>query len=222
MRTSKNTILEQGIKGLLTLAAPFQKFIDKPGYTHEFCNSQALIILANDGYAEYAAFYNKYLSELNKGVYWADSDWKNINHYFNPATGKGLWHCTNAVETMQGYYHQALQLLYQHEIKKSIFFLGAALHLLQDLCEPHHARGKLLSGHKGFEQWAQLNCAKFKINSGVLCNNTSSLAAFAIKNSKVGADFLSWVSNGEDQSKYEVVAKELLPLAQRSTAGLLI
>ncbi len=32
-----------------------------------------------------------------------------------------------------------------------MFYLGAALHLVQDMCVPHHSLGIIFDGHKEFE-----------------------------------------------------------------------
>ena len=146
--TIKTTSMESCIHMMLAAVSPLQKVLDKPGFTHEVCNRQAPIILKNDGLEKYAELLAPFEVDLNLGVYWADKDWKNNNHYFEPHTHRGLWNFNNAVDTFEMYYQHSLKYLRQYDIKKSIFYLGAAAHLLQDLCVPHHARAKLLNGHK--------------------------------------------------------------------------
>lgn len=222
MQSSKSRRVESGIKLLLAVAAPFQKFIDKPGYTHEFCNKQAVEILASDGYHDFAEFIKSYLPEINNGVYWADQGWKNINHYYVPTSGKGLWNCSNALEIMEVYYNKSLQGIREGQGKVSAFFLGATAHLLQDLCVPHHARARLFSGHKEFEYWAQQNCTLFPANQHGIYNYNLTIYDLARRNAEVAADFLSWVQHENDLTGYEKSIKVLLPLAQLSTAGLFL
>lgn len=218
----KTTPIENCIHLMLGVVSPLQKVLDKPGFTHEFCNRQALAILRNDGLEKYADLLAPFEAELNQGVYWADKDWKNVNHYFEPHTRKGLWNFNNAIDTFEMYYQYSLQYLRQYDVKKSIFYLGAATHLLQDLCVPHHARAKLLYGHKAYEQWAQAHCKDYETATGGLYNEISSPKDLAIKNAETAADFFDWVRYEGDTIFYGKVTSNLLTLAQRSTAGLFL
>jgi len=218
----KTTPMESCIHIMLAAASPLQQVLDKPGFTHEFCNRQALAILRNDGLEKYSDILASFEEELNLGVYWADKDWKNVNHYFEPHTRKGLWNFNNAIDTFEMHYQYSMQYLRQHDVKKSIFYLGAAAHLLQDLCVPHHARAKLLYGHKAYEQWAQARCMDYKTATGGLYNEISSPKNLVIKNAEAAADFFDWVRYEGDAIFYGKVTSNLLPLAQRSTAGLFL
>ncbi|MGE4589514.1 MAG: zinc dependent phospholipase C family protein [Acidaminococcaceae bacterium] len=218
----KTTTVESCVHMMLSAVSPLQKVFDKPGYTHELCNRQALEILRNDGLEKYAGLLASFEAELNLGVYWADKDWKNINHYFEPCTHKGLWNFNNAIDTFEMYYQHALQHLRQHNIKKSVFYLGAAAHLLQDLCVPHHARAKLLNGHKAYELWVQARCAEYAVSKEGIYQEGKRPAVLSIKNAEIAADFYDWVCYEGDEIFYDKVTNKLLPLAQRSTAGLFL
>ena len=220
--TMKTTSMESCIHMMLAAVSPLQKVLDKPGFTHEVCNRQALIILKNDGLEKYAELLAPFEVDLNLGVYWADKDWKNINHYFEPSTRRGLWNFNNAVDTFEMYYQHSLQYLRQYDIKKSIFYLGAAAHLLQDLCVPHHARAKLLNGHKAYELWAQSRCHDYAVTRDGLYREGEAPALLSIKNAEISADFFDWVCYEGDEIFYDKVTSKLLPLAQRSTAGLFL
>lgn len=213
---------EKCLQTVLALAAPLQKIVDKAGYTHEHCNRQAVVILEKDGYHDFAELIRMFLDEINQGVYWADKDWKNVNHYYVPTTGKGLWNCANALETMELYYNKALQYMKEAQLGRSAFYLGATAHLLQDLCVPHHARAKLLFGHKDFEDWAQKNCTAYKAGQHGMYNHQLSVYDLARRNAEVAADFLDWVRHSGDIANYEKSTAVLLPLAQISTAGLFL
>ncbi len=76
---------------LLVTASPLQRFIDKPPITHAFCNTQALEILTREAFLPCGDFFSTYIKEINSGGYWADSNWKNIDHYLELKTGKGIW-----------------------------------------------------------------------------------------------------------------------------------
>lgn len=217
-----NASLVCGVKLLLTTASPFQSFIDKPCFTHEFCNAQALCILESDGYFDCAGFYSRYTAELNAGVVWADQGWKNVNHYFQPDSRTGLWVFSSAIEQFSAYMNHATRSMRRNNLPKACFLLGAAAHLLQDLCVPHHARGRVFDGHAQFEEWVREHRNSFavygkgKYQQGVPTNR------LALDNAIVSADLLDWVSNEGDATMYKRAATILLPLAQRTTAGLFL
>jgi phospholipase C len=205
---------------VLSAISPFQSVLDQPGLTHEFCNCQALAILKNDGFAKPAAFLSAYEFELNRGGYWADKGWKNAYHYFEPCSGKGLWHFSNAVEHFKLYYQLALKSAKRYNIKNAVFFLGAAAHLLQDLCVPHHVRIKLFHGHKPYELWVQERRGKYAVATQGIYQEGSSPSALLIDNAVAAADFFDWVRYEGDDAFYHKSTAVLLPMAQRSTAGL--
>ncbi|MBP2664652.1 MAG: zinc dependent phospholipase [Firmicutes bacterium] len=220
INTTKQPPVETCLHLVLAAISPFQNIFDKPGLTHEFCNRQALSIMKNDGFSQFSDFIAHYLSELNAGVYWADKDWKNIHHYFEPCTNKGMWHFTNAIENFDMYYRLALQYATQNNLKKAVFSLGAAAHLLQDLCVPHHARAKLFNGHKQFEVWVQERCCKFAVTTKGIYHEGLPPHSLIINNAHVAADFFDWVRYAGDDTLYNKAADVLLPIAQRTTAGL--
>lgn len=207
---------------LLAVAAPFQTYFDHPATTHEFCNRQGLKILANDGFGQYADFLQGYDKELNMGVNWADKGWKNIHHYFDPATQKGLWHFANAVSIFDVYHQLALQFARRRRLRRAVFFIGAAAHLVQDACVPQHARAKLFDGHKQYEMWVQENFAGYAVATGGAYSAGQPAATLLMGNACVAADYFDWVRYEGDTSRFRQVTAEVLALAQRSTAGLLL
>ncbi|SMD04515.1 zinc dependent phospholipase C family protein [Sporomusa malonica] len=208
-----------GAKLLLAAVSPFQGLFDQPSVTHEFLNKQAVTILLSDGANDCAAFFKTYLPQLNAGVYWADSGWKNVSHYYEPLTGKGLWRFATALDDFSAYFKAALTYAWQNNLAKSAFFLGAAAHLLQDLCVPHHARARLFSGHKEYEIWVRDNLSSFAVqNEGLYLANTDPYSLL-INNAVIAADYLDWVTE-ENHTRFHTVTTHLLPRAQRTTAGL--
>lgn len=209
-----------GAKLLLAAVSPFQNLFDTPSVTHEFINRQALTILRRDGYLRCADFFEQYINELNAGVYWADKGWKNISHYFEPGTGKGLWQFPTALDDFSGYLQVALAGAWRGDIRKSAFFLGAAAHLVQDLCVPHHARAKLFSGHKEYESWVKENFTAYAANNNGLYSKTAIPHDLLVDNAAVAADLLDWVIE-ENYTLFHAATAILLPRAQQATAGLL-
>lgn len=211
-----------GAKIVLTAISPFQKLFDPPGITHEFCNQQAITILHHDGFDLYAQFLTLYMAELNAGVYWADKGWRNVSHYFEPSSGKGLWRFATAMETFHSYYQQGIKNIHQANYGPAVFFLGAAAHLAQDLCVPHHARAKVFSGHKEYESWVQQNYMNYAVEANGIYDEGSNLSTQLINNAVVAADLFDWVNLDKNAVNYHDTTAVLLPLAQRSTAGLFL
>jgi len=209
-----------GARLFLAAVSPFQGIIDRPGRTHEFCNKQAITILRNDGYNICADFLVSYLKELNAGVYWADQGWKNVSHYFVPASGGGLWRFNNALDECCSYLKEAANSVAREDYAASTFFLGAAAHLVQDLCVPHHARAKVFCGHKEYEIWAEHNCAAYAVQTQGLYDEGAELKMWILKNAQTAADLLDWVNGEANTEDYHKATSILLPMAQRSTAGM--
>ncbi|BBB91245.1 MAG TPA: zinc dependent phospholipase C family protein [Methylomusa anaerophila] len=208
-----------GAKILLAAVSPFQSLFDTPSITHEFLNRQALIILRRDGHVRCADFFEQYINELNAGVHWADKGWKNSSHYFEPGTGKGLWQFPTALDDFSGYLQVALASAWQGDIRKSAFFLGVTAHLVQDLCVPHHARGKLFSGHKEYESWIKDHFSAYTVNNNGLYSQSALPHDLLVNNAVVAADLLDWVVE-ENHTLYHAATTILFPRAQQSTAGL--
>lgn len=189
---------------------------------HRAINIQALAVLKSDGKYQQFNMFSSYLLELNMGVVWADQDFKSSGHFYNPLKDRGLYGNTNALTLASNYYSFALGCYEAGDIRKSMFFLGAAAHLVQDVTVPQHANIKLLQEHHKFEKFVRdtfsstpeyLVCDKGCYLEDIkefIYNNAIS----AIKASKK----LSYIS--DDEQRYYELTRRVLPLAQRSTAGL--
>ncbi|MDT8902153.1 zinc dependent phospholipase C family protein [Anaeroselena agilis] len=219
--TGKATASEVCLRLLLAAVSPLQGMLDRPGITHGFCNRQALQILRGDGFTRYAEFLQLFGQELDCGVYWADQGWKNIHHYFEPTSGKGLWHFANARQQFAAYYRTALLSLRRADPRRAAFLLGAAAHLVQDLCVPHHARAKMLDGHKQYETWVEKRFDRYAVNTRGVYGEDHPACSLLVANAVIAADFFDSVKREEDETAYHKTTEILLPLAQRTTAGLM-
>lgn len=208
-----------GVKMLIKATGPIQGLLDSPGLTHEFCNAQSINILRYDGHERYASILQRYLKQLNTGVFWADRGWKNVSHYLVADTKKGLWEFSNAITECLSYYTRATKHAKAGELMKGMFFLGAAAHLVQDLCVPHHARGKLFNGHREFEAWAETYRYLFRADGSAIYKPDVPVQQWLIHNASVAADWLSNTTESSAEAQYRDATRCLLPLAQRSTAG---
>lgn len=92
---------------LLSAAVPFQRLLDQASPTHGFINRQAAAIFGADGHGRAAALLSRHLSEFNRGSDWADGDWRNVGHMYDPETGRGFRGWPSAVETVQEHWEAA-------------------------------------------------------------------------------------------------------------------
>lgn len=206
-------------KILLTLVSPLQKVTSEPGTAHCVCNKQAVKILFNDGKIAVANLIEAYIDELNKGVEWADYDFKNSSHFYNPITGKGAWRWPNAVMECNLHVSLAKQFAAVKNYKKAMFYLGAAVHLIQDMCVPHHSRGVMLKGHQEFEDWVEKEHEKFLIDKGGSYHKYTSPARWIINNAKFSYTLYPLVEDGSPLLDYQEATSKLLILSQVTTAG---
>lgn len=211
-----------GAKLFLAAVSPLQSFLDQPGLAHEFCNRQAAVILANEGYQDAAQLIQSYLVELNAGVYWADKGWKNVCHYYEPVSGRGLWQFNHALEAFDGYYSRSLACLSRGGLPDALFFLGAAAHLLQDLCVPHHARAKIFNGHKEYESWVKEHYQRYALDQARDLHQQAPIAKILQHNAAMAADLYDWVDSEQGGLKYHQVTGIALPQAQWTTASLFL
>lgn len=205
---------------ILVTASPLQHFLDKPALTHGFCNAQAVSILASDGAAPNVDFFRYFLQEIDRGSAWADSQWKNIDHYFNPDTGRGIWPFGNAMDTFQQYLADAMKQARRGNRRKAAFFLGAAAHLLQDLCVPHHARGRMFNGHQDYEGWVLDHFGEYAVDCRGCYLKTKKITDLATDNARTAAALFDAVDLERGCVDYAGVTAITLPLAQKATAGL--
>jgi phospholipase C len=217
--------LSQGLSVLSTLSAPFQYLIDRPRssailcLTHKTCNTEALTLIKACGCSAVASVLEKNLMPLQQGVTWADLEFKNINHFFNPITRKGLWLFSPAVYDFSVYLAKSCRLAKNKDLTNSFFYLGAAAHLLQDMSVPHHVCGYLFNGHKKFENWVQTHHNEFTSPQVELVPIKKPLNLL-LSNAIAATDFMSYVNEDATTSTYFTAAQNLLPIAQSSSASL--
>ncbi|MBM7854121.1 phospholipase C [Desulfohalotomaculum tongense] len=218
-----NNFAWQAAKIFLQAAAPVQQLIDDtPGDTHIFLNNQAVKILYNDGYHKISKYLRNYLQDINRGVLWADKGWKNFSHYLNPYTGKGIWPWPNAKSECNYYFKKTIKYWQKGLLDKCMFYLGAAVHLVQDMCVPHHARGAALSGHSDYERWVQRHYMQYAVNHNGLYNAANSVDEWININAKLSWAFFPQVCKETPEANYHRATSILLTRAQRSTAGFML
>jgi len=208
-------------KLLLASAGPLQYFLDTPGVTHVRCLEQAYIALKHDGKGDVATLFKAHHSMLTKGLYWADRGWKNVNHFYSHLDKQGIISWPGATAECQYYFNKAVTL-FPNNIDKGMFFLGAALHLVQDMCVPHHSLGIVFDGHQQFETWATQNWDEFPTARGIYLP-FSHPAQWIDHNASVSGPLYSLVSQeqGCSEESYKRASEILIPLTIATSAGFL-
>ncbi|MDT3698091.1 MAG: zinc dependent phospholipase C family protein [Thermincola sp.] len=208
-------------KILLAAAGPAQRLVQGPALTHFMCNRQALKILGNDGHQKAAKIAGEYSEDLDKGVSWADCGFKNMSHFMNPGRNKGIYGWTDAVRECSLFWNKALQNWQDKNYEKAFFYLGAAAHLVQDVCVPHHARGILFDGHLEYEEWAAENRNNYKVTDQGIYDLGEAPGDWIRANSLFAQKHYYLVGASSIRQDYHKATQALLTRAQRVTAGFL-
>lgn len=210
---------------ILSFINPVKKSIKKTEcIVHIYLNNRALNILLKEGYVNEFNLFNNYIEYLNKGVVWADQDFRSSNHFYNPISKKGLFGRKNAMDLALEYHDKALKYWSMKKIKKAIFYFGATLHLIQDMTVPQHANIKLLDNHHKYEKYVlktYKSINEFDIESKpYILNSVNEYIKF---NSKAALKIHKKYKNIEDDDiRFHKTINCLLPLATKTTAGALI
>ncbi|MDR5586384.1 zinc dependent phospholipase C family protein [Clostridium aquiflavi] len=211
-------------KKMLKTVNPVKKRIMKAEcIVHKFINTQSLIVLKNDGHMKAYKLMKSYISDINAGVVWADQDLKSSNHFYNPHRNKGLYGSSDAKRECISYYTRSLNEYSHGNIKDSMFYLGAACHLIQDLTVPQHANVHLLNNHKSYENWVirtHTHHDEFKIEEGGIYFN--SLKQYIDFNSKEAINiYRKNIHVQNRQVRFHIITSKVLTMAQATTAGLM-
>ena len=191
------------------------------GGTHVFINEQARRILFNDVYRKVANFFSMFAGQLDGGVVWIDSGLKSVSHHYDPYTGSGMWFWPSAAEKCSEFFSRALNLWQTKRHARAMYFLGAAVHLVQDLCVHHHAACRLFGGHAQYEGWAGKRKLDYSADCGGIYDISGSSGDWIDENARIAGKYLSLVDNNSTGG-YHTATKSLLPRAQQTTAGFLM
>ena len=110
------------------------------------------------------------------------------------------------------------RLVRQGRFAQAMFFLGAATHLLQDVCEPHHASCRFRMGHRDYEKWVQEHKEDYLVDSGGVYKKSRDPVQWLKNCARKSYTFLELVKEN-NLTYYRQAATSLLPLTQRVTAG---
>lgn len=217
----KNSTYVSAFKVLLAAAAPAQRLIQSPVLTHFMFNKQAKMILQTDGHTKSAEIVSKYLKSIDQGVAWADDGFKNMAHFINPNTQKGLYGWTNGIRECNLYWNNAIENWRIRNREKSFFYIGAAIHLVQDLCVPHHAMGVLFDGHQDYEDWVKNHKNNYRVEKDGIYNLGSRPEDWIKPSLDIARKLYPFVKAGSSVRDYHIATSLLLPRVQKITAGFL-
>jgi phospholipase C len=207
-------------KYISTAAIPVQGFKGASS-THTFINENGRRILNNDGHKKMAQFYQMFASHLDSGVVWIDKGLKSTCHHYDPETKGGMWLWPSAADKCLEFFNKSLKLWQNKKHGRAMFFLGAATHLVQDVCVPHHASCRIFSGHRDYEGWAEKRKENYKVERSGIYNISGSPEGWIAENARMGKSCYDLVNSGSTEG-YHRATELLLPLAQRTTAGFLM
>lgn len=226
MRKRIENVYGKALSGTFKAVNPVKKsIINTDCEVHIFIQSNALEILKNEGYLRQYKFFENYLPQINKGLVWADQDFKSYHHFYNPYLKRGKFgYEENALTLINKYYNKSIKFFALNKLELSLFYFGAACHILQDLTIPQHAKGKLLDNHRQFEIYVKNNymsISRFKAKDGMIKKN--SIEEYVNYNSKQAISYdKMYESVNSLKNKFYMLSTKCLPLAQKTTAGFLI
>jgi phospholipase C len=229
MRDDYMSIFEKSYSTVMTnifrAVNPIKKRIMKTECkVHKYINEQAIIILKNDNSIRAYNLFHAFIKDINTGVVWADQDLKSSNHFYNPEKDRGLYGRSNAYKEYMIYYSNAINLYFSGEVRAAMFYLGAACHLIQDMTVPQHVNIRLLGQHKKYENWVKkmyLEYDYFKVTKGGIY--LDSPAEYIHYNSTRALEIYKKHKFEEEiHKKFHDITAEILTLAQKTTAGLMM
>lgn len=226
MKKKLENACSSALLGTFKIVSPIKKTIIKTDCeVHLFIQQNSLEILKNNGYEKEYRLFKEYSEAINKGLVWADQDFKSYHHFYNPKEQKGKYASeTNALVVAKSYYNKALKYFVMSNYDKCMFYFGAACHIIQDLTIPQHAKGKLFDNHRQFEVYVKSNyknIKRFKTHEPPIIFN--SIEDYADYNSTNALNIDYMYRNVSDlTSKFYLTAIKSITLAQRTTAGCMI
>jgi len=226
MKTAIENAYATALSNTFKIVAPIKRSIIKSDCeVHIFIQKQALNILKVNGYENEYNFFMKYIYNINNGLVWADQDFKCYHHFYNPKAQRGKFgYEENAMTLSSSYYNRALEYLKLGDYEKSMFYLGAACHIVQDLTIPQHAKGKLLDNHRNFELYVRANYKnnnKFRTEEKAIYFNR--IEDYIDYNSRIAIKLDYMYGNITNlTTKFYLTAVKAITLSQRTTAGCLI
>lgn len=191
---------------------------------HKYINEHSISLLDKYNYRDEYNFFSSYLKDINEGTVWVDQDFNSSNHFYNPYKKRGLYGRRSALDLGLEYYENAKRLWNEGDKHKSLFYFGAAIHIIQDVTIPQHANIRLLDDHRQYENYIKRTytyVGVFKAKKEpYMLDNIEDYVRF---NSRIAIKVYRRFKNiKKDEHRYYKVARCTLPLAMRTSAGAMI
>lgn len=213
------------LEKILIMANPIKKsLMQTKCLVHKSINYKSMEILKNDMYWNEYYFFARYLDDINEGAVWADQDFKSTNHFYNPYKKRGLYGRRSAMDLGIDYYKRGLELWKNKSYNESMFYLGAYLHIIQDMTIPQHANIRLLDNHRQYETYVKKTynyVQDFEVKKGVyLLDKGEDYIRFNAR--VILRVYKKFKSIKDEKERFYRIAKCGLPLAKRTTAGAMV
>lgn len=218
------TIYNRVLSGIFTVTNPIKKSVKRTECKVHICiNYYALDVIIDEKLLSKYNFFNAYIDNINEGAVWADQDFRSSNHFYNPFKKRGLFGRRNAMDLAIEYYSNAIKLWPENR-NESMFNLGAAAHIIQDMTVPQHANIKLLDDHHQYEKFVEKNYMHFKVyNENLRPYILDSISDYVRFNSRIALKtHRRFKDIKEDECRFLRITKCTIPLSIRTTAGLMI
>jgi len=166
-------------------------------------------------------FFSDYIVELNRGVVWADQDFKSIGHFYSPLKERGLYGHNNALTLAEEYYEYSKSYWHAGKIEKAMFYLGAMVHLVQDMTIPQHVNIRLMDSHRQYETFVKKTYDEVEVfkayEGGIYLNSVEEFISY---NAKIAMKiYKKFYCVPEEERRFFRITKYTLPLAEKTTAG---
>ena len=226
MRKKIENVYGKALSGTFKVVNPVKKsIINTDCEVHIFIQANAMEILKNEGYKKQYDFFKSYLPQINKGLIWADQDFKSYHHFYNPNLKRGKFgYEENALTIANKYYNKAVKFFKLNKFELGLFYFGVACHIVQDMTIPQHAKGKLLDNHRQFEVYIKNNymdIPRLRAKDGIVRKNN--VEEYIVYNSTHALNYDRMYKDITNlKNKFYMLGTKCLPLAQRSTAGFML
>lgn len=175
--------------------------------------------------AEGARWYARHMTPLARGMAWADRGYMPLFHFYRPDNGRGVVPGMSAYRLAYRYGRLAVEALRKGEEERAVFYLGAAIHLVQDATIPQHAQARILGGHSQYERFVRVRYAWTSCKHDALVGLAAQSPENALRENAERAlhafDECGQCAQGREMG-YTCVAQRMLPIAERSTAQCLL
>lgn len=219
------TTYNQVLTRIFSIANPLKKTVKKTECkVHIFLNEHALDILLDSKYLQEYNLFNSYIWAINEGAVWADQDFKSSSHFYNPFKEKGLYGRKSALTLAEEYYRLAITSWHYGDFKMSMFYFGAAVHIIQDMTVPQHANIRLLDNHHQYESYIKKIYKDLEgFNHDKKPYILGSVKDYIRFNTRMALKVYRRYENiKEDNCRYFRISRCTLPLAKRTTAGAML